>query len=256
VLVAWDGHANVDQCIAHALCNIERYGFAEKSTWRVADVDYQPEATRWTVLQQGRPWAEFEFPLAGEYNVLNATAAAAMASHYGISVDQIAEALRSFRSVRRRLQVRSDAYGVIIIDDFAHHPTAIAQTLKALRARYAGRKLWAVLEPRSNTLRRRVFQKELAQSLAIADEVVIAAIFKSEAIPEDERLHPETVIADLQQAGIPAQLLPTADAIVAAIAPKLRDGDVVAILSNGGFGGIYEKLPALLKQLHEVAAQA
>ena len=179
-----------------------------------------------------------------------------MASYYGISVEQIAAGLQTFRSVKRRLEVRSQAYGVTIIDDFAHHPTAIAATLKALRARYAGRKLWAILEPRSNTLRRRVFQKELAQSLGVADQVVIAGIFKSEAIPESERLHPEAVVEDLKQSGIPAQLLPTPDDIVDAVAPTLRDGDVVAILSNGGFGGIYEKLPARLKQLHEVPAEA
>jgi len=254
VLVAWDGHANVDECVARALCKVERYGFGEHSTWRIADVEYRPDGTSWRVLRDRRPWAEFEFSLAGEYNVLNATAAAAMASHYGISVEQIANGLRTFRSVKRRLEVRSEAYGVTIIDDFAHHPTAIAQTLKALRARYAGRKLWAILEPRSNTLRRRVFQKELAQSLAIADQVVIAAIFKSEAIPEDQRLHPETVVQDLLDAGVPARLLPAADEIVDTVAPTLRDGDVVAILSNGGFGGIYEKLPARLKQLHEVPA--
>ncbi|MFZ0704834.1 MAG: UDP-N-acetylmuramate:L-alanyl-gamma-D-glutamyl-meso-diaminopimelate ligase [Candidatus Korobacteraceae bacterium] len=254
VLVAWDGHANVDQCVARALCKVERYGFGEESTWRVADIEYLPDLTRWSVLHEGRPWGEFEFSLAGEYNVLNATAAATLASNYGISLDQIASGLRTFRSVKRRLEVRSESYGVTIIDDFAHHPTAIAETLKALRARYAGRKLWAILEPRSNTLRRRVFQKELAQSLSIADQVVMAGIFKSEAIAENERLHPEAVVEDLQQAGTPAQLLPTADAIVDAVAPTLREGDVVAILSNGGFGGIYEKLPARLKQLHEVTA--
>ncbi len=256
VLVAWDGHANVDECIARALCTVERYGFGEASTWRIAEVEYRPASTRWAVSREGHPWAEFEFPLAGEYNVLNATAAAAMAAHCGISVEQIAAGLRSFRSVKRRLEVRSELYGVTIIDDFAHHPTAIAETLKALRARYAGRRLWAVLEPRSNTLRRRVFQKELADSLSLADQVVMAGIFKSEAIPENERLHPEAVVADLQRAGTPAQLLPTADDIVDAIAPRLLEGDVVAILSNGGFGGIYEKLPARLQQLHEVAAKA
>jgi len=256
VLVAWDGHANVDDCVAHAMCNVERYGFDEQSTWRITGVEYLSTATRWTVTREGRPWGEFEFSLAGEYNVLNATAAAAMASHYGISVEEIAAGLRAFRSVKRRLEVRSQSYGVTIVDDFAHHPTAIAQTLKALRARYAGRKLWAILEPRSNTLRRQVFQQELSQSLSIADQVVIAAIFKSEAIPENERLHPEAVIDQLRHAGVPAQLLPTADEIVDTIAPELREGDVVAILSNGGFGGIYEKLPARLKQLHEVPAEA
>jgi UDP-N-acetylmuramate: L-alanyl-gamma-D-glutamyl-meso-diaminopimelate ligase len=220
------------------------------------DARYGTERTQWTVLRDGEQWAEFEFPLAGEYNVLNATAAAAMAARYGISVKAIAAGLRRFRSVKRRLEVRSEAYGITIIDDFAHHPTAIAQTLKALRARYPGRRLWAVLEPRSNTLRRKVFQHELAESLGRADEVVIAGIFKSEAIPADERLHPEMVLSDLKAAGKSARLLETADRIVEVIAPQLREGDVVALLSNGGFGGIYEKLPARLKQLHQVEARA
>jgi UDP-N-acetylmuramate: L-alanyl-gamma-D-glutamyl-meso-diaminopimelate ligase len=256
VLVAWDGHPNVDECVAHAMCKVERYGFAETSTWRITNVEYLADLTRWSVLQEGRPWGEFEFSLAGEYNVLNATAAAAMASHYGISVEQIAAGLATFRSVKRRLEVRSESYGVTVIDDFAHHPTAIAATLNALRTRYAGRKLWAILEPRSNTLRRKVFQKELADSLSLADQVVIAAVFKSEAIAEDERLHPDTVVTDLGAAGIRARLLQNADEIVDTIAPELAEGDVVAVLSNGGFGGIYEKLPARLKQLHEVPAKA
>jgi UDP-N-acetylmuramate: L-alanyl-gamma-D-glutamyl-meso-diaminopimelate ligase len=256
VLIAWDGHPNVDDCVARALCKVERYGFGEKSAWRISNVDYQPDSTRWSVLHGGQLWGEFEFSLAGEYNVLNATAAAAMASQYHIGVETIAEALRTFRSVKRRLEVRSEAYGITIVDDFAHHPTAIAATLKALRTRYAGRRLWAVLEPRSNTLRRRVFQRELVQSLSLADQVVLAGVFKSEAIPEAERLHPEAVVTDLQRAGVPAQLLSAADSIVEAIVPELREGDVVAILSNGGFGGIYEKLPARLKQFHEVPAEA
>ena len=254
-LIAWDGHPNVDECISHARCKVERYGFGETSTWRVAEVQYRPDCTRWSVLRDGRAWAEFEFPLAGEYNVLNATAAAAMAAQYGIGVTAIARALRGFRSVKRRLEVRSEAHGITIVEDFAHHPTAIAQTLKALRTRYDGRRLWAILEPRSNTLRRRVFQHELAESLGIADQVILAGIFKSDAIPEDERLHPEVVVGDLQQAGKPARLLPAVDEIVDVISPELAEGDVVAILSNGGFGGIYEKLPARLKQLHEVPAR-
>ncbi len=256
LLIAWDGHGNVDECIGRALCKVERYGFDDRSTWRVVGVEYRPDSTRWSVLRDGRPWGEFEFPLAGEYNVLNATAAAALAAHYGIGVDTIAQALPDFRSVKRRLEVRSQSHGITVIEDFAHHPTAIAETLKALRARYAGRRLWAILEPRSNTLRRRIFQKELAGSLGLADQVVIAGTFKSEAIPEDERLHPEMVISELQQAATPARLLQTADEIVDVITPELVEGDVVAIMSNGGFGGIYEKLPARLKQLHEVPARA
>ena len=256
VLIAWDGHPNVDDCVARAFCRVERYGFDEKSTWRIIEVDYRPDSTAWSVLHGGHSWGRFEFSLAGEYNVLNATAAAAMAWHYGIGVETIAEGLRAFRSVKRRLEVRSEAYGITVIDDFAHHPTAIAETLKALRTKYPGRRLWAILEPRSNTLRRCVFQKELAQSLSIADAVVLAGVFKLEVIPESERLHPEKLVEDLRQGGARAQLLPTADEIVDAIAPELAEGDVVAVLSNGGFGNIYEKLPARLRDLHQVPAQA
>ena len=139
--------------------------------------------------------------------------------------------------------------GITIIDDFAHHPTAIEQTIRALRARYPQSRLWVVLEPRSNTMRRNVLQDALARSLALADEIVIAAVFKPEAIPEAERLDLHRVVGEIQKRGKPARILADADAIVDAIAPELRPRDVVAILSNGGFGGIYEKLPQRLREL-------
>ena len=256
VLIAWDGHPNVDECASRALCRVERYGFAKNSSWHISDVEYLPDETRWKLSRDGWEPAQLAFPLAGEYNVLNATAAAALACHCGLTVRAITNALREFRSVKRRLEVKAEIGGITIIDDFAHHPTAIAQTLQAVRTRYPGRRIWAVLEPRSNTLRRAVFQHELANSLAVADQVILADVFKSEAIPEGERLDPAAVVADLNAHGKPARLLLDADAIVDAIAPELRSGDVVAILSNGGFGGIYEKLPAKLKSLHEVTTTA
>src|SRR5205807_741647 len=139
--------------------------------------------------------------------------------------------------------------GITVIDDFAHHPTAIAETLKALRTRYPDTRLWAVFEPRSNTLRRKVFEKELVKSLALADQVVIASIFKPEAVPENERLTTQAIVSGLTKLRKPAREMKDADAIVDAVAPELRSGDVVAILSNGGFGGIYEKLPRKLEEL-------
>ncbi len=248
-VVAYDGNPNVDECVARALCQVERYGFSESANWRIVDLVFEPARTRWSVLREGSRWADFEFALAGEHNVLNAAAAAALAAHYGIAPGAIAQALRTFKSVKRRLEVKAEVNGITLIDDFAHHPTAIAETLKALRTRYSGRRLWALLEPRSNTLRRNVFQEDLADSLALADRVVIAAVFKSEAIPEAERLDPGAVVTALNRRGTPARQLADADAIVAAVAPELVPGDVVAVLSNGGFGGIYEKLPARLKSL-------
>jgi UDP-N-acetylmuramate: L-alanyl-gamma-D-glutamyl-meso-diaminopimelate ligase len=199
------------------------------------------------VLRVGKPWADFEFPLGGEYNVWNATAAAALAANYGIAKEAIAQALKTFRSVKRRLEVKAEIDGITIIDDFAHHPTAIEQTIRALRARYPRSRLWVVLEPRSNTMRRNVLQEALASSLALADQVAIAAIFKSEAIPEAERLDLNRVVDEIGERGKSARIFADADAIVNAIAPELRPNDVVAILSNGGFGGIYEKLPQRLR---------
>jgi UDP-N-acetylmuramate: L-alanyl-gamma-D-glutamyl-meso-diaminopimelate ligase len=150
--------------------------------------------------------------------------------------------------VKRRLEVRAVVDGVTIIDDFAHHPTAIRETLRALRGAYPDARLWAVLEPRSNTLRRNIFEHELIESLSLADRVMLSGVFKQESIPEAERLHPDSVARGLKQAGKDAVLLPNANAIVDAIVPELRAGDVVAILSNGGFDGIYEKLPKRLEQ--------
>lgn len=253
-LVAFDNGDSIQRCVAKAFCPVERYGKSDSATWRIENLQLSSNATSWTVLRNGSPWADLEFPLAGEYNVWNATAAAALAANYGIAKGAIAEALKSFKSVKRRLEVKAEVNGITIIDDFAHHPTAIAVTLNALRARYKGRRLWAILEPRSNTLRRNVFQHELAKSLSIADEIVIANVFKSESIPEHERLDVNIVAAELVQMGHRARVLQDVDGIVSTCAPEMRSGDVIAILSNGGFGGIYEKLPHRLRTQASVEA--
>jgi UDP-N-acetylmuramate: L-alanyl-gamma-D-glutamyl-meso-diaminopimelate ligase len=248
-LIAFDTGESVERCMAKAFCEVERYGATEKAGWQISNLRTGRSSTNWSVLHNGEHWADFEFPLAGEYNVWNATAAAALASACGVSKEQVAEALSTFKSVKRRLEVRAEIDGVTIIEDFAHHPTAINVTLKALRARYPAARLWAILEPRSNTLRRNIFQQELAKSLSVADEVVIANVFKSDAIPEDQRLNLDAVASDIGKNGRRARIAPEVDSIVELVAPELRPGDVVAILSNGGFGGIYEKLPQRLKSL-------
>src|SRR3984885_3963725 len=254
-IVAFDGavggareSASLERCLQKAFCPVERYGAGEKSGWRVGDLRFESERTLWSVRRNGQRWADFEFPLAGEYNVWNATAAAALARWYGIGEKEIAQALKTFKSVKRRLEVKAQVNGITVIDDFAHHPTAIAGTLKALRERYPHARLWAILEPRSNTLRRRVLQSDLARSLALADEVIVSEVFRSDAVPENERLNLQELAAEITENGGQARLIADADAIVETVAPEMRNGDVVAILSNGGFGGIYEKLPARLRE--------
>ena len=262
-IIAFDGmaadaakSASLERCLSNSFCPIERYGTSEGADWKIADLKLEAVQTSWSILHRGLPWADFEFPLAGEYNVWNATAAAAMAAAYGISKQEIAAALKTFKSVKRRLEVTALVNGITIIDDFAHHPTAIAGTLRALRARYAGARLWAIVEPRSNTLRRRVLQSDLARSLAVADEIIVAGVFRSETIPENERLELPELAADIERHGKRARLIANADEIVQTIAPEMRAGDIVAILSNGGFGGIYEKLPARLRVLAEEQGSA
>ena len=248
-IIAFDSGDSIERCIARAFCPVERYGAADGATWRITNLKFDSDRTSWSVVRNGTPWAQFEFPLAGEYNVWNATAAAALAADYGIPVDAIAGALKNFKSVKRRLEVKAEIRGITIIDDFAHHPTAIAATLNALRERYRGRRLWTILEPRSNTLRRNIFQNDLARSLALADEVIIANVFRSESIPESERLDIAAVATSIGKLGSHARVIADVDSIVRIAAPEIRPGDVVAILSNGGFGGIYEKLP---QRLHSV----
>jgi UDP-N-acetylmuramate: L-alanyl-gamma-D-glutamyl-meso-diaminopimelate ligase len=254
-IVGFDVGDSIDRCLSKAFCPVARYGVSDRAFWRITNLKLGEDRTSWAVLRDGKLWADLDFPLGGEYNVWNATAAAALAANYGIPTDVIAKALQSFRSVKRRLEVKAQVNGITIIDDFAHHPTAIEQTIRALRARYPQARLWVVLEPRSNTLRRNVLQDALARSLSFADEVVIANIFKSDAIPEGERLDLTSVVEEIKKRGKKARILADADAIVSGIAPELHARDVVAILSNGGFGGIYEKLPLRLRDLGVNASQ-
>ena len=249
LIVAYDGSENVTECVSRAFCRVERYGFSDAADWRIRNLRHVDGQTQWEVDRDGAAWAEFTMNLAGEHNVLNATAAAALAAGQGIPKEFIAAGLTTFKSVKRRLEVRDQIDGITLIEDFAHHPTAIRETLRALRFVYPQARLWAVLEPRSNTLRRKVLADELVASLRLADRVVLAGVYQQERIPEAERLDPEKIVRALNDAGTPAELHPNADSIVAALAPQLAPGDVVAILSNGGFDGIYLKLPARLREL-------
>ncbi len=249
LIVAYDGSDNVTECVSKAFCRVERYGFSSSSDWQLRNLRHEDGKTKWEVWRSNSKWADLAMDLAGEHNALNATAAAALASGQGIGTEAIVSAIASFKSVKRRLEVRARINGITVIDDFAHHPTAIRETLRALRSVYPSSRLWAVLEPRSNTLRRKVLEHDLIESLRLADRVILAGVYQQQRIPDAERLHPEDVVTALNAAGTPAELHPDADAILAHLVPQLESGDIVAILSNGGFDGIYEKLPPRLNDI-------
>ena len=247
LIVAYDNSDNVTECVSRAFCRVERYGFGENSDWQLRNLRHSDGLTRWELWRGGALWAELAMRMAGEHNALNATAAAALAFGHGVGKEAIVEALATFKSVKRRMEVRAEINGITIIEDFAHHPTAIRETLRALRAVFPTARLWAILEPRSNTLRRKVLEADLIASLRLADRVVLAGVYQQQRIPDAERLHPEEVVRALNAAGTEAELCADVEAIVGSVAPQLNSGDVVAILSNGGFDGIYEKLPARLR---------
>ena len=186
--------------------------------------------------------AEFRIPMIGELNVRNALAALLMARYAGLSDEQIQAGFDTFEGIRRRMEIRGEVKGVTVIDDFAHHPTAIRETLKALGRRFPERRVWAIFEPRSNTTRRNHFQLELAEALRLAKRVVVAEVARLEQVPPEERLNPAQLMADIRAAGVEADYLPTADEIVAHVASQVRSGDILCVLSNGGFDNIHQKL--------------
>ena len=186
--------------------------------------------------------AEFRIPMIGELNVRNALAALLMARYAGLSDEQIQAGFDTFEGIRRRMEIRGEVNGVTVIDDFAHHPTAIRETLKALGRRFPERRVWAIFEPRSNTTRRNHFQLELAEALRLAKRVVVAEVARLEQVPPEERLNPAQLMADIRAAGVEADYLPTADEIVAHVASQVRSGAILCVLSNGGFDNIHQKL--------------
>jgi UDP-N-acetylmuramate: L-alanyl-gamma-D-glutamyl-meso-diaminopimelate ligase len=226
---------------AAARCRVETFGLSDGADWQAHDLRVAAGSTTFSLRRSGAPVGTFEVPLLGAYNVRNATAAIAVGSAVGLSVDTMAAGLRAFKGVRRRMQLRGTAAGVSVYDDFAHHPTAIAETLAGVRAAYPGRRLWAIFEPRSATSCRRVFQADFARAFGPADVVVLPAIFRS-TLPEDQRLSAEQVIADLKAAGKDARYIPKVDDIVTAVAQDARADDLVVVMSNGGFEGIHDKL--------------
>ena len=218
-------------------------GFSKNCAQRIRDVSYSSDGSRFKLGDD-----VYEVPMVGEFNVRNAAMAASAARFYGVPKTKIDNALKSFTGVARRQEIRGEARGVKVIDDFGHHPTAIAETLEALRHRFRGQRLWAIFEPRSNTTRRAIFQHELPEALKLADGVFIAQIARLDQIPEKERLQPEEVVKEISSDGRPAFYEKNADTIVDKIVPLLKKEDVVVVFSNGGFDNIHEKLLTRLKR--------
>lgn len=228
--------------------NIETFGTSKKAKWQAREIDFSGEKTRFKIFRENEFWGEFETSLIGEFNVRNCLAVIIAADAWGISKEKIQTAFDSFKSVKRRVEVRGVERGVTVIDDFAHHPTAVEETLKALRTKYDGKRLIAVFEPRSWSSRLAVFQKPYAKAFEYADYVIIAGVYNTQKASElGKVLNVEELVEQIKSNGKTAFCLPDADSIVAHLAPNLRENDVVAIMSNGGFGGIHEKILNILK---------
>jgi UDP-N-acetylmuramate: L-alanyl-gamma-D-glutamyl-meso-diaminopimelate ligase len=229
-----------------AVSRVETFGLIEGVDWQAHDLEPSGSGTRFRVRRGGAPFGEFEVPLVGAHNVRNALAAIAVATDVGVSAERISRGLRTFAGVKRRLEVVGTVDGVTIYDDFAHHPTAVAATLAGLRASHPTARLWAVFEPRSASSCRRVFQDDFARAFAAADEVLVAPVFRSK-LPESERLSVPKLVRDLFDRGQSAREVDSIDDIIAAIVREHRPGDLVVIMSNGGFGGIHQKLLRALR---------
>jgi len=224
-----------------AFAPVMTVGLSENAHCRLEEIEYHQSGSRFRIGKD-----LFETSLIGEFNVRNVGMAAAVALSHGINLATIQKALRTFQGVARRQEIRGEVNGIKVIDDFGHHPTAIKETLNALRCRFPAHRLWAIFEPRSNTTRRAVFQQQLPDALSIADGVILAEVARIEQVPPEDRLDPWKVVKSIQQAGKPAFYEPRVKQIVERMKPLARPGDVIVVFSNGGFGGIHDKLLAAL----------
>jgi UDP-N-acetylmuramate: L-alanyl-gamma-D-glutamyl-meso-diaminopimelate ligase len=244
LLVVCADDAGAMECAKAARCRVERYSVAgAEAEWRAKPTGMRPGGrTTFAVEHNGNAFGELELGLPGAYNLANALAVIAAVADLGLQAPEIARGVRRFAGVRRRQEVRGVAQGVTVIDDFAHHPTAVRATLAALRGRHGGGKLFAVFEPRSATSRRATFQSEYAEAFGSVDEVIIGAVNAPEKAPEGDRFDPERLAADLRGRGVPARFLATVEQIAGHLAERAAPGDTVVVMSSGGFGNVHDKI--------------
>ena len=246
-VVARMDHRAVADGVAECQCEVRRYGPDQEWDGRIEGVDTAKGTMTFTVLHDGKPWGTFESNMVGEHNLYNQIAIVAALDREGIKPSELKKGFEEFAGIKRRQEIRGEPGGVTVIDDFAHHPTAVHLTLEALRLRFGGRRLWAIFEPRSNTSRRNVFQEAYEKAFDAADISVIATPFNQEGIPVEERMNADQLVRGIRARGREAFHWPNADGIATRVAANAQPEDVVAILSNGGFDGIHQKLIDLLE---------
>jgi UDP-N-acetylmuramate: L-alanyl-gamma-D-glutamyl-meso-diaminopimelate ligase len=248
-VLIWGESPELRETVTKAFCPVETFGLTSECDWCAGDIQWHDEATEFRVAFHGKEVTRVRTPVAGKHNVLDALAAVAIAYGRGIECEAIERALATFVSVRKRMEIKGEEHGVLVVEDFAHHPTAIRMTLEATRTRWPGRKIWAAIEPRSNTMRRKIFQDVLPDALAIADQIVIGPVSRAQLLEEVERLSPESIAESLVKRGRPAKAFDSAAAIVDYLASHAHSGDMVMVMSNGSFDGLSGKLLEKLKSL-------
>jgi UDP-N-acetylmuramate: L-alanyl-gamma-D-glutamyl-meso-diaminopimelate ligase len=234
-------------CVRASRAPVELYGFGDGSRWQIANYRGAGSGASFTILRDGRDAVTIDSPLAGRHNALNAAAAFATAYGLGVSPGSIRDAIVSYQGVKRRQEVLGVVDDIVVIDDFAHHPTEVCETIAALRERYAGRRLWAVWEPRTNSSRRNYFQNDYPAAFLMADRVIVAGVYHPEQIEPERRFSPEKLAADLRGRGVNARMIESVDAILTTLEGELTAGDILLIMSNGSFGGIHERLIEALR---------
>ncbi|MGB7174553.1 MAG: UDP-N-acetylmuramate:L-alanyl-gamma-D-glutamyl-meso-diaminopimelate ligase [Candidatus Acidiferrales bacterium] len=247
-ILVWGEAANLVACTQKAFCPVETYGLSPEMDWYAGDIEWRDGMTHFRVVYHREEVARIRMPLAGRHNVMNAVACVALAFGRSVECEAIEMALAKFQGVRRRLEVKGDANGVTIVEDFAHHPTAIRATIEAARARWPGRRLWAAFEPRSNTMRRKVFENELAAALVMADCVVLGPVNRPHLLSDAERLDPQRVVAAIREHGKTARAFASAAEIADFVGPQLASGDLVLVMSNGSFDGLSGRLVEILEK--------
>lgn len=241
LISGWDD-PEVRQLSSRAFCPVETFGLEGEPSWTARSIESLERTTRFEIWRDARLWGNVETSMAGDFNVRNVLAAVACAHGLGAERSRLIQGLAEFRNVKRRLEIIGELKGVTVIDDFAHHPTAIRETLKSVKTRYPQRRLWAIFEPRSATSRRKVFQAEFTGAFEAADQVVLSSPYAAEKLAPSELLDVEALVGDLRGRGISAESWSSADEIVRQVTPRLAAGDTVVIMSNGGFDGIHHKI--------------